>query len=386
MKKIILGIVLTCALQSSAQMKMIDSGYIELFGGSKILVYKLDSTQNSYQFYTKNDSGKWIRNILNTNLVQQISPYTIANTFDSISNFVNETSIQKSVDSNTSSSEPSQTKYASFHANIGLAIGNFLEINSLAGTGDKTSFSLNGSLDLMYNYDNPNSIFNTSHEAHWTIGFQKESLGTGSDLQRSQDDVQTLHDIALAFTKKKKWRVNTIAKFSTSIFTIFDNNYFKDLSGNGRIQSIMSPYNLILSPGIQYQPVEPLKISVSPYSTELYGVTSDVVSSKGNYITELDGSGNFKKLITKRQSLEFNIWFDHRIKDWIEFQYRLGIMSNYQLGFLNNGAAEGLFITRLRIIKNVFLSHRLMLQSDIFNNLSNPYLSQNIQLSYTQNF
>lgn len=277
-------------------------------------------------------------------------------------------------------------KYASFQSVVGLSIGNLLEFNNPSGTGDKVSFSLNGSLDLMYRYTNPNSVFNTSHELHWTIGVQKESLGAGSDLQRAQDDVMTLHDVSLAFTKKKKWRFNLIAKLNTSIFTVFDNNYFKDLTGNGRNLSFLSPFSLILSPGIQYQPIEPLKISVSPYSTEFYGVSSDKVAARGVYITETDASGNYKQLITKRKALEFNIWFDHRVKEWLEMQYRMSLFSDYQLGFMNNGNAEGLLITRVKILKDIYLSHRFTIVSDIFNNIANPFITQNVQISLSKTF
>lgn len=283
----------------------------------------------------------------------------------------------------TNSELPLKEKFAKFTIGFGLSVGNYLEFNNTDGTGNKNSFSLNGSLDLGYTYKKPKGIFSTTNELHYTIGVQKESLTSTTELQRAQDDIQTLHDIGFAFTKKHRWKMNLIAKSATSIFTIFDNNYFKDVSGNGRIQSVLSPFSLILSPGIQYQPIEPLRISLSPYSTELYGVTSDKISSKGIFITDTNDSGNYEKLITKRQALEFNIWFDYRIKEWFEMQYRLGIYSNYQKGFSNNAVVEGLFISKIKLIKNLYLSHRATLNSDLFINLSSPFFTQNIQINYT---
>jgi hypothetical protein len=386
MKKFILGIALMSVIHSFAQIKMIDSGYLELVGGSKILFYKLDSSLTTYHFYTKDETGKWIQNKLQTSIVSQILPFNYEISSNTLNPLGLDTLSVSSQDTSAFIAKPTKPKYASFNTNIGLALGNLLEFNNPSGTGDKVSFSLNGSLDIMYRYTNPNSVFNTSHELHWTIGVQKESLSTGSDLQRAQDDLMTLHDISLAFTKKKKWRFNLITKFNTSIFTVFDNNYFKDLTGNGRNLSFLSPFSLVLSPGIQYQPIEPLKISVSPYSTELYGVSSDKVAARGAYITETDASGNYKQLITKRKALEFNVWFDHRIKEWLEMQYRMSLFSDYQLGFMNNGNAEGLLITRVKILKDVFLSHRFIVQSDLFSNIANPFITQNIQISLSKTF
>lgn len=380
MKHLLTFIFLSLSTIIMAQSKVIDSGYIQVKNGMNIKFYKLKQHAKSYSFYQLDSIGNLEATQLPIWIVDNIllDDPALLNLPTSHSD--------PSASTSTNSSPPSSSakeKYARFTIGFGLSVGNYLEFNNTSGTGDKNSFNLNGSLDLGHSYSRPEGIINSTNELHYTVGLQKESLTAATELQRSTDDVQTLHDIALAFTKKKKWKFNIIGKTATSIFTIFDNNYFQDVSGNGRIQSFLSPFSLVVSPGIQYQPVVPLRISLSPYSTELYGVTSDKVSVKGIFITETDPTGNFKKMITKRQALEFNIWLDYRIKEWFEMQYRLGVYSDYQLGFANNGMADGLFISRIKLIKNLYLSHRATLNCDLFNNLTKPYFTQMVQLNYT---
>ncbi len=131
MKKIILGIALMSVIHSFAQIKVIDSGYLELVGGSKILFYKLDSSLTTYHFYTKDETGKWIQNRLQTSIVSQILPFNYEVSSVTLNPLGLDTLSVSSQDLGAFIAKSTKPKYASFNTNIGLALGNLLEFNSL---------------------------------------------------------------------------------------------------------------------------------------------------------------------------------------------------------------------------------------------------------------
>ena len=67
-------------------------------------------------------------------------------------------------------------------------------------------------------------------------------------------------------------------------------------------------------------------------------------------------------------------------------QYRLSLSSDYFEKFGKNGLMDGLFITRIKIIKDIYLTHRLELKNNLAGNLLKPYFNQSILLSYSKAF
>ncbi len=67
-------------------------------------------------------------------------------------------------------------------------------------------------------------------------------------------------------------------------------------------------------------------------------------------------------------------------------QYRLGISSDYFSNVATNGLMDGLFITKIKIIKNVYLSHRAIIKGDFASKPFKPYYTQTILLSYAKSF
>ncbi len=279
--------------------------------------------------------------------------------------------------------EPTKTnreKYYSFNYAIGLTLGNFLELNN-PNSEDKKGFSFAGSLDMNYRYNKPNAFINMSHELHYNFGVQKESLEQGANIQKVQDELVTLHDISVKIKRNSKWNINTIINFSTAIFTTFDGEYFEDVNNLGHIKGFMSPYTLGIAPGVKYDVSNALKISLSPYSFEYYGVRNEEISKKGIFITETDDNGNFKKSIIRKQGMELNIWLDKNLGEWLEMQYRVAINSNYDGNMGENTILDGLFLTKIKVIKNVYLTHRATINSNFAGNLLKPFFTQTIQLS-----
>ena len=278
-----------------------------------------------------------------------------------------------------------QPKAYQFPVGIGLNLGNILEFNSPSGP-DKKSFSATCALDLGLNYYKEGSRFAMTNELHWTMAIQKSGITNAARIQRATDDLTTLHDFSIAINKSNHWNFNLIAKTSTSVFTIFDGDYFKDVNNNGKTQGFLNPYQVTLSPGIKYQPNDYFRFSVSPYSVSLYGLCSQQIANTGYYTQTFDSNNNYDLFVFKQLGAEINIWYDRKIKKWLEMQYRFGISADYLSKIANNGLMDGLFITKLRLIKNVYLTHRAILKGDFTNKPFKPYYNQTILLSFSKNF
>jgi hypothetical protein len=272
-----------------------------------------------------------------------------------------------------------------FTLGIGLNIESIIEFNNPFGS-DKKSLSGTCAIDAGANYSKDGSRFAMTNEVHYIFGLQKPGFTTADHLQRVSDNINFLQDLSLAIGKTKKWNFNVIARAATSFFTIYDGEYFKDHTGLGKAKAFLSPYDVTISPGIKWQPNKYLRISLSPYSFNLYGVKNQQVSAKGIFITDLDASGNYKQNLFKRLGAEVNFWYDRQIRKWLDVQYRLGISSNYFEKIAKNGLMDGLFITRIKLVKDLYLTHRATLKADFSMSPLKPYYNQSILLSYSKNF
>jgi hypothetical protein len=268
---------------------------------------------------------------------------------------------------------------------LGFNVSNVLEFNSPSGP-DKKSFSATTSLDLGLDYYKEGSRFAMTNELHWTLAVQKDGISSSNRIQRVSDDFITLHDFSYSMSKNSKWNANIIVKTGTSIFTIYDGNYFKDYNNLGKIQGFLSPYQVNLSPGIKYQPNDYFRLSLSPYSVSFYGLTSQQIANTGYYTQTYDTSGNYDLFVFDQLGAELNIWYDRKYKKWLEMQYRFGISSDYLSKSDINVLMDGLFITKIRIVKNIYLTHRAILKGDLLETPLKPYYKQTILLSFAKSF
>ncbi len=279
--------------------------------------------------------------------------------------------------------EPVKSYHFTF--GLGLNISNVLEFNPPTGP-DKKSFSATSALDLGLDYNKEGNRFAMTNELHWNLALQKSGLTSSTHIQRVSDELVTLHDFSYLIGKDSKWNANLIVKTSTSIFTIYDGNYFKDYNNSGKIQAFLSPYQVTLSPGIKYQPNKYFRFSLSPYSVSLYGLTSQKIANTGFYTQTFDANNNYDLFVFKQLGAELNIWYDRKFKKWMEMQYRLGISSDYFSKTTINGLVNGLFITKFKLFKNISLSHRATLTGDFSQSPFKPYYKQTILLSFSKSF
>lgn len=352
------------------------------------LIYKNDSTQlrckilkatgDKYE-YAFADSGN---KVFKTKILKTFVDSVSYNFYDS--NLVQHKLFTKKTKPVTEEIVPVEKNWK-FLLSVGLNVESIIEFNNPFGA-DKTSLSGTCSIDAGVNYSKQGSRFAMTNELHYIFGLQKPGFTSTDHLQRVSDNVNFLQDLSLAIGKTKKWNFNIITKAATSFFTTYTGEYFKDYTGFGKEKAFLSPYDVTISPGIKWQPNKYLRVSISPYSFNLYGVKNQQVSSKGIYITDLDVSGNYKKNLFKRLGAEINFWYDRQIRKWLDVQYRLGISSNYFEKIAKNGLMDGLFITRIKLIKDLYLTHRATINGDFAMSPFKPYYNQSILLSYSGSF
>lgn len=279
--------------------------------------------------------------------------------------------------------EPAKSYQYSFA--LGLNLSNVMEFNAPSGP-DKKNFSATSTLDLGLDYYKEGNRFAMTNELHWTFAVQKSGISGSDHIQKVSDDFTTLHDFSYTLSKNSKWNTNLIVKSSTSIFTIYDGDYFKDYNNNGRIQGFLNPYQLVLSPGIKYQPNDYFRLSLSPYSVSFYGLISQQIANTGFYTQTYDINGNYDLFVFNQLGAELNIWYDRKYKKWLEMQYRLGFSSDYFSKTNTSVLMDGMFITKIRIFKNLYLTHRAILKGDVLETPLKPYYKQTILLSYAKSF
>ena len=268
---------------------------------------------------------------------------------------------------------------------LGFNVSNILEFNSPSGP-DKKSFSATSTLDLGLDYYKEGNRFAMTNELHWTLAVQKDGISGSDRIQRITDDFITLHDFSYALSKNSKWNANLIVKNSTSIFTIYDGDYFKDYNNLGKTQGFLNPYQVVLSPGIKYQANEYFRLSLSPYSVSLYGLTSQQIADTGYYTQTFDANGDYDLFVFDQMGAELNIWYDRKYKKWLEMQYRFGLSSDYLSDEDISILMDGMFITKFRILKNIFLTHRAFLKGDLLETPFKPHYKQTVLLSYAKSF
>lgn len=294
---------------------------------------------------------------------------------------------QPNSDSVTNNTEPLpeaiKRKKLQTSINLGFSLGHLLEYNNPSGT-DKKNFNATFTFDFGLNDVAEGKRFNMTNELHWIFGVQKTGLTRTDYFQRVSDDLSTLHDWSVGLGKKKKWNINIIIKTATSVFTIYDGEYFKNYTGIGKIKGFASPYDVTIAPGIKWQPNSFFRLSVSPYSFQMYGVKDTGILNKGIFITNLDASGNYKNNLLNSLGAEINLWYDRQFKDWLFIQYRIGVSANYFNNIANNGLLDGLFITRLKLIKNIYLNHRGSLKGMLSQSPFKPYYNQTVLISYAK--
>ncbi|MCX6353016.1 MAG: hypothetical protein NTX03_14335 [Bacteroidetes bacterium] len=267
----------------------------------------------------------------------------------------------------------------------GLNIGYFEEKNAASGT-DAHNLSGAASVDLGMNFKKEGVRFAMTNEAHWLINIQKDGFTSQEHFKRINDDLKTLHDFSYAMSDHTKWNFNLIAKVGTATITYYNGNYFQAYDTLGAIGGFFNPYDVTLSPGFKFAPDNYFRLSISPYSVNLYGLLDQDIANTGRYTQEHDSNGKYVTYVKKPLGAELNIWYDRVLFERVEMQYRIGVSSNYFTGIGKNALLDGLFITRIKIIEDLYLSHRGVVTGELTQKPFKPYVANTILLTYSQTF
>ncbi len=358
----------------------------------KDLIVKKDSTEIQCTIYKKT-SKKFKYSFLNSknemekvSILKTLVDTTYFNKFE-INSISTKISEAKKSPKKSKALETEKDSSKSFKSSFGFGLNleNVLEFNK-PNKPDKKTFSATSAIDFGLDYFREGNRFAMTNELHWTASIQKEGL-TGNDrIIKTSDEMIILHDFSVALSKNSKWNFNLIAKSATSIFTIFDGDFFKDYNEVGKNQAFLNPYDVTFSPGIKYQPNEHFRVSISPYSVNVYGLLNQEIANTGYYTQTFDENNNYSLNVFTKLGADMNIWYDKKVKKWLDMQYRLSISSDYLKETKITGLLDGLFITKIRIFKNLSLAHRGVLKGDFVTQLFKPYYKQNILLSFSKTF
>jgi hypothetical protein len=254
--------------------------------------------------------------------------------------------------------------------------------NVAPGTGQE---GLSATLTFDLNIAKKEGRFISSNEFHYVSSFFK-SGEKNSRVNKTSDNLLTLHDWAIRNGNDSKWHINCIVKFITPLISTFKGGLFTSVDPKQiKIEKFGNPYDINLAPGIKYALFnKKLNLSISPYAIRFYGVTEQSIADQNIYeIGAIDSiSGKKLKYKKEKKGAEINIWFDYAVKDILTFEYRVDISSKYSDTPLQEGLFNALLITKLKLVKNLFLTHRANLNGVLEQDPQKPEWKQTWLLSY----
>lgn len=254
------------------------------------------------------------------------------------------------------------------------------------GTADE---GLAATLSFDFSISKDEGLFVSRNELHYLASFFK-SGESGSTLTKTSDNLLTLHDWSLRNGPESKWYINCIARVNTPLLSTYKGGVFKTSDVKQiKIEKFANAYDVNIAPGVKYAMFKKkLNISLAPYAIRLYGVIDQAIADQNVYdigpIDEISGKASKYKI--ERKGAEVNIWFDHAWKEILTFEYRMDISFKYSERPLQEGLFNGLLTTRLKLIKNLYLTHRGILTGIIEQKPLKPEWRQTVLLSYSIQF
>ena len=266
---------------------------------------------------------------------------------------------------------------------IGLNASYTNNKNLPGGTGDN-GFSGTSAIDFYV--AKPLGKFLSTNEIHYQVAFFKAG-DAGSKVVKSFDNLFTLHDWSIRNSEVSRWNLNFIAKISTPLIRSYAGGVLtSDSPTAGTVyEKLGNPYDISFSPGFKCIISNKLKVSLSPYSFRFYGVMDQNIANEEIYSTGglNESTGTYSKSITEKKGAELNIWFDWNVKEIVIMEYRVDFSSKYSASIFKEGLFNGLFTTKIKLISNLYLTHRAILNGIVEQKPLKPELRQTVLLSYT---
>ncbi len=269
---------------------------------------------------------------------------------------------------------------------LGLNASYTSNINVPGGTSDN---GFSGSTTIDFYIKKPDGKFLSSNEFHYQVSFFRSGEKDASVI-KSFDNMNSLHDWSVRNANGDKWNLNFIAKISTPLVRSWKGGLLTPPpnSSLGPIEKIGNPYDISFAPGFKYIISKRLNISLSPYAFRFYGVTDQAIVDQAIYDTggTDEKTGKYSKSRTEQKGAELNIWWDWNYKEKFIFEYRASASSKYTDKIFKEGLFNGYFTTRIKLISNLFLTHRGILNGIIEQKPNKPEWRHTVLLSYTLTF
>ena len=266
---------------------------------------------------------------------------------------------------------------------LGLNASYTNNINVPGGTSEN---GLSGSSTIDMYLKKPEGKFLCANEFHYQVSFFRAGQ-KGASVIKSFDNMTSLHDWSVRNASGDKWNLNFIAKISTPLIRSWKGGLLTqpELKPGGAVEKPGNPYDISFAPGFKYIIGKRLNISLSPYALRFYGVTDQPIADQAIYDTGGidEKTGRYSKSRTEKKGAELNIWWDWNYKEKFIFEYRFSASSKYTDKLFKEGLFNGFFTTRIKLISNLYLTHRGILNGIIEQKPNKPEWRQTILLSYT---
>jgi len=187
-------------------------------------------------------------------------------------------------------------------------------LSNWAAGGDEFSISVNSVLNLFAFYKKDKYSWDNTFD--FNLGYVK-TTSLGSRKNDDRFDLLSKYGYAL----NSKLNVAGLLNFRSQFF----DGYTYDANGTPTFSStFLSPAYLLLSPGLDYKPVEGLSIFVSPFTVRWTIVKDDTLSAKGSYGVEpgLNSNTEIGAFLSVNYLKEFN--------KVVTYKGRLDLFSNYK--------------------------------------------------------
>lgn len=270
-----------------------------------------------------------------------------------------------------------------FQLSVGLNASYTNNVNVPGGTSDN-GFSGSSTVDVYIN--KTEGKFLSSNEFHYQVSFFRAG-GKSADVIKSFDNLYSLHDWSLRNAAGDKWNLNFIAKISTPLIRSWPGGLLRrpDNTVITAVEKPGNPYDVSFAPGFKCIISKRLNISLSPYALRFYGVTDQAIADQAIYDTGgiEEKTGRYRKARTEKKGAELNIWFDWNVKEILTCEYRVDFSSKYSASIFKEGLFNGFFTTRLKLISNLYLTHRGILTGIADQRPLKPEWRQTVLLSYS---
>ena len=241
---------------------------------------------------------------------------------------------------------------------LGLDLSQLALINPRVGAGQaRIGFGALG--NLYANYKNDKIAWDNSGSIQLAI----QRLGNNEEPFQKNLDLLRLASRVGLIGKNEKLRAALEVQFETSIFKTYSGNL---LSGDEEdlLSEFLSPFTLVVSPGVDYVPNDKISVFYSPFALKLIYVANDDIAALNVHGNELD-KNSFLQLGSNLKV----VYNDKFASDRVSLVSTLELYSNYRNNpqnidvlWQNDLGVEIFKNLSLNLVTELFYDHDILVQ------------------------